>query len=476
MMFAASFASLAKSPRKAHPVLVLIAMSLGVLVAQIDTSVVSLAVKKIGADLNSGVSQMQWVIDVYNLVYASLLLTGGTLGDLYGRRRVFITGIALFTLGTLVCAFAPNGTVLIAGRAISGLGAALELPISLVLLTLAYPDEKARAHALGIWASCNGLAFIVGPTLGGFLVDTAGWRSIFTMILPFCAAALALTYVAVPESSAPRGRKLDLRGQALAIVSLGGLAFAAIEGAHWGWTSLPILSIAVLGVVAGVAFFVLEKGLDGALVPLEFFRNREFSSALSIAGLMTFGMYALLFLMPLYFQTMRGATALVAGLQMLPMSVSFVVVSQLTGHMTNAAGPRLIMAGGMACMGVGAVLLAFVGHDTSAWLIAGALLIVGVGLGLNTSPVNGVAVAAVPQARSGTASGLLNTARMIGATMGIAILGSLFAAFAGQDAQAGDGFLPGLRAAMLTGGSFELLGAAIAFAFIRADSLHRKKA
>jgi MFS family permease len=304
--------------------------------------------------------------------------------------------------------------------------------MSLVLLTLAYPEQKSRAHALGIWASCNGLAFIIGPTLGGFLVDSAGWRSIFYLILPLCAAALVLTYAAVPESAEPRGRKLDVAGQALAVIALGGLAFAAIEGAHWGWTSLPTLSVAALAVIAGVAFFVLEARLTGALVPLEFFRKAEFSSALAIAGLMTFGMYALLFLMPLYFQTVRGASAFMAGLQMLPMSVSFVVVSQLTGHMSNAVGPRVIMTGGMACMGIGAILLAFVGADTNAWLIAAALLIVGIGLGLNTSPVNGVAVAAVPPARSGTASGLLNTARMIGATMGIAILGALFAAFAGQ--------------------------------------------
>jgi EmrB/QacA subfamily drug resistance transporter len=470
-------AALAKSSSRApHPVLVLAATSLGVLIAQIDTSVVSLAVKRIGADLNSGVSQMQWVIDAYNLVYASLLLTGGTLGDLCGRRRIFVLGIALFTVGTLVCALAPSGAVLIAGRAISGLGAALELPMSLVLLTLAYPDEKSRAHALGIWASCNGLAFIIGPTLGGLLVDSAGWRSIFYLILPVCAAALVLTYAAVPESAEPRGRKLDLAGQALAVVALGGLAFAAIEGSHWGWASLPILSIAAVGLAAGIALFVLEGRLTGAMIPVEIFRNRVFSSALSIAALMTFGMYALLFLMPLYFQTMRGNSALWAGLQMLPLSVSFVLVSQLTGTISNAVGPRMLMTGGMACMGIGALMLAFVGTDTNVWLIAVALLIVGVGLGLNTSPVNGVAVAAVPKTRSGTASGLLNTGRMIGATMGIAVLGALFAAFAGQEGAAGEGFLAGLRAAMLVGGSAELAGAVIAFAFIRSDSLKRQAA
>jgi EmrB/QacA subfamily drug resistance transporter len=468
-------ATLAKPRLITHPILVLIVTSLGVLIAQVDTSVVSLAVKSIGADLGSGVSEMQWVIDVYNLVYATLLLTGGTLGDLYGRRRIFICGIGLFTLGTIVCALAPNGAILITGRAISGLGAALELPMSLVLLTLVYPEGKSRAHAFGIWASCNGLAFIIGPTLGGFLVDSAGWRSIFYLILPACAAALILTHTAVAESSSPRGRKLDLLGQTLVIVAIGGLAFAAIEGSHWGWASLPILAIAALGLAAGAAFFLVEKRLEGAMVPLDLFGNRVFSSALSIAALMTFGMYALLFLMPLYFQTIRGDSPFLAGLQMLPMSISFVLVSQLTRHMTNSIGPRLIMTGGMVCMGLGAILLAFVGENTSTWLIGGALLIVGIGLGLNTSPVNRVAIANVPPARSGTASGLLNTARMIGATFGIAILGGLFAAFAGQHAGAGDSFLSGLRAAMLFGGSAELVGAVVAFAFIRSNSLRPKK-
>jgi MFS family permease len=226
---------------------------------------------------------------------------------------------------------------------------------------------------------------------------------------------------------------------------------------------------------AGAAFFLVEKRLEGAMVPLDLFGNRVFSSALSIAALMTFGMYALLFLMPLYFQTIRGDSPFLAGLQMLPMSISFVLVSQLTRHMTNSIGPRLIMTGGMVCMGLGAILLAFVGENTSTWLIGGALLIVGIGLGLNTSPVNRVAIANVPPARSGTASGLLNTARMIGATFGIAILGGLFAAFAGQHAGAGDSFLSGLRAAMLFGGSAELVGAVVAFAFIRSNSLRPKK-
>jgi DHA2 family methylenomycin A resistance protein-like MFS transporter len=457
-----------------HPKIVLLATSLGVLVAQIDTSVVNLALKSIAADLHAGVSAMQWVIDAYNLVYASLLLTGGTLGDLYGRRRIFALGLVLFAGGTLMCALAPDPTTLIAGRIISGLGAAFALPMSLVLLTIAYPDKTARGHALGIWASCNGLAFIIGPTLGGWLVSAIGWRSIFYVTLPVCAAALALTYTALDESAEPHGRRLDLPGQVLAIIGLGGLAFAAIEGSHWGWTSPVILAIAGLALCALVAFVFVEARTPGPLLPLGFLRQPVFSASLAVAALMTFGMYALLFIMPLYFQTMRAASPLVAGLELLPMSVSFVIVSQLVGHLTKNLGPRIVMTAGMACMGIGALMLSRIAPETSLTLISIALFVVGVGLGLNTAPVNGVAVAAVPANRSGTASGVLNTARMVGATMGVAILASIFAAHAGQGATMGAGFLPGLRAALTGSGAAELLGAVIAFAFIRRDSLEAK--
>ena len=458
-----------------HPRLVLLATSLGVLLAQIDTSVVNLALKSIGGDLRAGVSDLQWVIDAYNLVYASMLLTGGTLGDLYGRRRIFVLGIALFAAGSLVCALAPSTRMLILGRVVSGLGAAFALPMSLVLLTVAFPKREARAHALGIWASCNGLAFIIGPTLGGWLVETVGWRSIFYLAVPLCVATVALAYYGVGESAEPKGRQLDLPGQGLAIVGLGGFAFAAIEGSHWGWTSAPILAIVSAALVSLLLLVAVEARTPGPLLPLPFFRQKVFTAALAVAGMMTFGMYALLFLMPLYFQTVRGASALTAGLELLPMSASFVFVSQNSGFLANRYGPRAIMTAGMACMGIGALTLAFAGADTGLTLVEGALLLVGIGLGLNTAPVNGVAVAALPPARSGTASGMLNTSRMVGATLGVAILGAIFAAFAGAQAAMGPGFLAGFRAAMSGGATVELAGAAIAFAFIRQDSLHAKR-
>jgi len=461
--------------QRTRPRLVLAATSLGVLLAQIDTSAVNLALKSIGADLNSGVSALQWVIDAYNLAYASLLLTGGTLGDLYGRRRIFVVGVALFAAGTLMCALAPNSAALIAGRVVSGLGAAFALPMSLVLLTLAYPSGPQRAHALGVWASCNGIAFIIGPTFGGWLVDSVGWRSIFYVTLPVCAAALALPYRAISESAEPKGRRLDLRGQAFAIGGLGGLAFAAIEGSRWGWASPVTLSIAGAAAAALALFVFVEAHTSGPLLPLAFLRRPVFSASLGIAGLMTFGMYALTFVLPLYLQTGRGDSPFVAGLELLPMPVSFVIVSQLVGYLSNRFGPRPVMTAGMACMGTGALVLSTIDGDTGFLRIALGLFIAGIGLGLNTAPVNGVAVAAVPPERSGTASGVLNTARMIGATFGVAVLGAVFAAYAGQEASMGPHFLAGVRAALSGSGAAEWLGALLAFAFIRCDSLQQTK-
>jgi EmrB/QacA subfamily drug resistance transporter len=441
-------------------------MSLGVLIAQIDTSVVNLAVKSIGADFKASVTALQWIVDAYNLVYASLLLSAGTLADLYGRRLIFALGIVLFTLGTLVCGLAPDVVTLVVGRAVAGLGAALEVPASLAILTIAYPDTRERTRALGAWASCYGIAMVIGPTAGGMLVDSSGWRSIFLLIVPFCAVTLFLVLTSVPESSSPQGRRLDLPGQALAIAALGSFSLAAIEGPRWGWTSTASVAAFSFSIVAAVLFFRRQAGATGALVPLFMLRHRVFTACLAVATAMTFGAYAMLFLTPLYFQTVRGASALHAAVALLPMSLSFIVTSQLSGPVANKLGPRVPMTTGMTLMGVGLLMLALIPLNDSLALIETALLAIGCGLGLNAGPMNAVAVANVPAARSGTASGLVNTARMIGATLGVAVLGAVFAMHVTQDAGT-----QGLASAYLGGGIGELIGAAVAFAFIRHDSL-----
>ena len=465
---------LAREHSRAAPAatMILLTMSLGVLIAQIDTSVVNLAVKQIGAKLGAGVTALQWVIDAYNLVYASLLLTAGTLADLYGRRRIFALGIAAFTLGSLICGLAPNAAVLVAGRAVAGLGAALEVPTSLAILTIAYPDTRERTRALGLWASCNGLAFVIGPTIGGVLVDAVGWRSIFLLIVPLCVATLALTATSVPESKDPKGRTLDLFGQMLAIAALGALSLAVIQGPHWGWMSLASALSFAISIGAAALFLWRQADAHGALVPLPMLRNRVFSASLGVALGMTFGMYAMLFLTPLYLQSVRGEGALLTGIELLPLSVTYVVVSQLSGKIANEFGPRLPMTAGMAMMGTGLFMLALIPLNDSLFLIEAAMVVIGCGLGLNTAPVNAVAVANASVSRSGTASGLLNTARMIGATLGVAVLGAVFAMFAGGGVGEGSHIVAGLAPAYIGGGIAEMLGAAAAFVFIRRDSLH----
>src|SRR5262245_14408800 len=452
---------------------ILFTMCLGVFIAQLDSQVVNLAIKQIGSDLGIGIRQLQWVMDSYNLLYATLLLTGGTLGDLYGRVRIFAGGIGLIVLGSIVCAIAPTGAALIAGRALTGIGAALEVPTSLAILTVTYPDTKQRAGAIGIWAGCNGLALAVAPTVGGLLVDVATWRSIFALVVPVSAVAMALAIKSVPESSDADGRRLDPAGQALAIVALAALSFVAIEGSHWGWTSPVILALAAVFVCAGVLFLYCESGRSDALVPLDVFRQGQFSAALAIASMMTFGMYAMLFLTPLYLQSLGGASPFRVGLELLPLSVTFVIVSQYSGALAKRIGPRAMMTSGMGAMGAGLLLLASVSTTPNMALIETALLIIGAGLGLNTGPVNAVAVASLPPARSGTASGLVNTARMIGATLGIAALGSVFAVHAGT--QAPDAMVRGLRLAYLGGAMVELAGALIALVFIRDDAMEQRK-
>jgi EmrB/QacA subfamily drug resistance transporter len=448
-----------------HPRRVLLAASLGVLVAQIDTSVVTIAVQRIGVDLGLGVGAMQWTIDAYNLAYASLLLTAGVLGDRVGARRLFVAGVALFAAGSACCAVAPGIVALLAGRALSGVGAALELPMSLVLLTAAYPEPAARQRALGMWASCNGVAFVVGPALGGLLVDHLGWRSIFYVVIPLCTAALALA-PGMPESRLSGAtRTLDLPGQAGGIAALGGLAFAAIEGAHRGWSSAPVIAAGSAAVLGAVLLVHAERGNAQGLMPFILFRSRPFSASLAVAGLMTFGMYGLLFLLPLYCQTALGDTPLQAGLRLLPLALAFVIVSQFSRGIVHRLGFRATLAAGMAAMGTGELLCSPAARAPVSALLPAAFVVVGIGLGLATAPLNNLAVASAPADRAGTASGLLNAARMAGATLGVAVLGTVFAHFGGGNSGAAHAFA-GLESALGVGGAIELAGAAIAAAFV----------
>jgi DHA2 family methylenomycin A resistance protein-like MFS transporter len=437
----------------------LLTMCLAVLLAQVDTSVVNLATRSIGVDLGVSVTGLQWVLDAYNLAYALLLLTGGLLADLYGRRRLFLLGVAVFTGGSVLCAAAPDGLALIAGRAIAGIGAALLLPASLSIIRVEWSEQRARNRVLGIWAACNGLAFAIGPTVGGALVDASGWRSVFLIAVPLGLATIGFALRVIPESRDPGDRRFDALGQIWGAATLGGLALAGIDAAR----DRAVAGVALAAATIALPSFLFTERRRGpaAMLPLDLFISRRLIGALSATSAMTFGMYGLLFLVPLIWQTGGTVPASTAGLALMPMACTFFVLSNISGRLAERLGARVMISGGTALIGAGLLVIACTAAGRPLWLAETGLVLAGLGMGLNTGPLFGVAVQAVPASRSGSASSLINVARMIGATLGVAVLGTAFA-IAGSGA-------PGLRAAMLLGGAVQIGGAYTAWAALRSS-------
>ncbi|MHB0990446.1 MAG: MFS transporter [Burkholderiales bacterium] len=399
---------------------ILLTLCMAVLIVQVDTSVVNLAVHAIGVALHASMSTLQWVMDGYNLTYAMLLMSGGTLADMLGRRRIFRWGIGLFTLGSLVCGLAPNVGALILGRMISGTGAALLLPSTLALIRVIWTEPQQRAHAIGIWAGTNGAAFAIGPTLGGFMISMVGWRSIFIFAIPLGLLAIWLART-LPESADPENRRLDFPGQLLAILGLGGLTLAVIERGDLALWSASLSVVCLAGFL-----WVERRSGEKAMMPLTFLSNRALIGAMGVAAAMTFGMYGTVFLLPLVWLQSGALTVAWAGIALLPMSLVFVGLSHKTGAWSHRFGVRPLMTGGMILIGTGIAILSCTQSGQPLWLAEMGLLLTGLGMALNTGPVLAAAVAAVASSRAGTASALVNTARMAGATFGVAVLGAVY--------------------------------------------------
>jgi MFS transporter, DHA2 family, methylenomycin A resistance protein len=451
--------------------LILATMCLGTFMAILDTSLVNLGLHRIQEDLQADMTLLQWVVDLYNLAYAVLILTGGTLSDLYGRRRIFLLGVLVFAVGSLICAVAPNAMTLVAGRGIAGVGAALELPAALAILNVTYPDSRQRAHAIAVWGGMNGLAMAIGPTIGGVLVDAFGWRSLFFAILPIAGATALLGFACLDETSDRDGRALDWLGQTLSVVTLGAISLAFIEGPNWGWLAPSVLACFATGAAALVLFIVVERRARAPMLPLSVFDSPAFCTSVADATLMTFGMYGLLFLLPLYLQTVQHDTALMAGVALLPMSLTFFLVSLAAGPVATAIGPRVLIGGGMSLTGLGMLLLSGLSEQSDYGRVAISLFAVGVGLGLITGPIATAAVANAPAARSGLSSGLVHTGRMVGATLGVAALGILLGGRADAAARDVGRFIHGMQWAFVMGAVAELAGAVLAVTWFRRDSL-----
>jgi MFS transporter, DHA2 family, methylenomycin A resistance protein len=450
--------------------LTVVGLCLALFMTLLDSTVVNLALPAIADDLGVRMAGLQWIIDAYILVFASLLLSAGALGDRWGRRHVFIAGMAVFCVGSLVCALAGSLAVLVAGRMVQGVGAAALLPGTMSILAAAFPDERERARAIGIWSGTSGLALLVGPPLGGLLVHVAGWPSVFYLNLPLGAVAIFLAARTFPEARYAR-RAADLPGQALAIAGLAALTYALIEGARVGWGTPLIVGALAVAVLALGGFLVVESRAADPMLPLRLFTRPRFASATAVIFLVGFGLLGSFFFLSLFLQQVQHHSAAAAGVRLLPAMAAVVVAAPLAGRLAGRLGSRGPMTAGLAIASAGLLLMLTVGEDTPYAALWPVLVLFGLGLGLTMSPTNAAIIGSVDQRQAGLASAVGMTMQQAGSLIGIALLGSVAGASTGlAGAAASGGFVAGMHQAFLLAGLAYAAGALIALVFMREKS------
>jgi len=407
-------------------------------IVSMDATVVNVALPSIGRELHSTIAGLQWTIDAYTLVLASLLLLSGSTADRIGRRTTFQVGLALFTAGSLLCSLAPSVGWLVVFRMVQAVGGSMMNPVAMSIITATFDDAKERARAVGVWGAVVGVSMGVGPLVGGALTDTVGWRAIFLINVPIGIAAVVLTFLFVPESRSPKPRKLDPLGQGIVIVLLASLVGGLIEGPRLGWASPGALGLFVLAAAALVALVVVEGCTAEPLIDLRFFRSIPFSSAVGTA-LVAFGANgAFLFLSALYLQEVRGMTPFQAGLWTLPSALMTMLVSPISGRLIGTVGTRVpLVLAGIGIAGAGAVLTT-VQASTPMWVLVAAFVLFGFGFGMVNAPITNTAVSGMPRAQSGSAAAVASTSRQTGVSLGVALAGTVTGASA--VATVGSGF------------------------------------
>ncbi|HON75547.1 MAG TPA: MFS transporter [Dermatophilaceae bacterium] len=417
--------------------LVLATCCLSLFVVGIDAMAVNLALPSIRAQLGASPTQLQWVVDAYVLVLASLLLLSGSVADRFGRRRVFQLGLVVFGLGSLLCSLATSPGALIVSRALQAVGGSMLNPVAMSIITNTFDDPQERAEAIGIWGGTVGLSMATGPLVGGFLVDAVGWQAIFWINIPVVLTAAVLAAILVPESRAARPRRFDPVGQALLVGLLGGATFAIIEGRVLGWGSPVVLGCLLGALGCGMLFVRHAARVAHPVLDPAFFRNRSFSFAVLAAILGFSAMSGFLFLNTLYLQEVRGYTPLAAGLLTVPMAGMTALCSPVSGVVVGRRGSRgpLVLAG----LGIGAcgVLLSRLAPDTSVWVVVAAYLCFGTGFGTVNAPVTYAAVSGMPRSQAGVAAAVASTSRQVGAALGVAVFGAVTFAALGEQSMAG---------------------------------------
>jgi EmrB/QacA subfamily drug resistance transporter len=386
------------------------------------------ALPSIQRELGATVSGLALVLDAYVLVFASLLLTAGSLGDRYGRRRVFRAGLVVFTAASALCGLAPTLPALVAARALQAVGAAALLPGSLALLTAAFPDPRERVQAIGLWSGVSAMALAAGPVVGGLLTDTLGWRWVFYVNLPVGVAAVVVAGRVVPESRDPGASRLDLPGLVLGSLGLGAVTLGLIEADQHGWGSPEILGLLAAGALLLGAFGAVEARSRRPMVSPRFFRDRAFSAANAVVLLAGFSLLGFVFFNTLYFQAVQGWSPLQAGLRSLPTTLSVVVCAPLAGRLASRVGYRVPVTAGLLLGGAGLWALTAIEPGTPYTQLWWKLALVGAGLGLSISPATAAGVAAMPGTQAGVASAVISTSRQVGGALGVAVLGAVAAA------------------------------------------------
>ncbi|MBJ8339158.1 MFS transporter [Antrihabitans sp. YC3-6] len=413
----------ALTPRR--KAIILVSCCLSLLIVSMDATIVNVAIPSIRSDLQASPSQLQWVVDVYTLVLASLLMLSGATGDRFGRRRVFQIGLVVFAIGSLLCSLAPDIETLIVARLLQAIGGSMLNPVALSIISQVFTGRVERARALGFWGAVVGISMALGPVVGGFLIELISWRAVFWINLPICAAAIALTAIFVPETKSKTMRNIDPVGQGLAVAFLFGVVFTLIEGPGYGWSDPRVVAVALVAACAFVAFVRYEQRRRDPFIDLRFFRSIPFAAA-TLTAISAFSAWgAFLFMMSLYLQSERGYSAMHTGLIYAPIAIGALVFSPISGRLVGRYGARPSLLAAGVLITTASVLLTFLTKTTPVWGLVSIFAVFGIGFSMVNAPITNAAVSGMPLDRAGAASAVTSTSRQIGVSIGVALCGSV---------------------------------------------------
>jgi EmrB/QacA subfamily drug resistance transporter len=447
------------------------AMCFALFMVMLDNTVVNIALPAIRAQFHASISNLSWTVNAYTLVFGVLLVTGGRLGDVFGRKRMFLAGVVVFTLGSIGAGLSQSIDQLIVFRGVQGVGAAFLMPGSLSIITNAFQGPE-RGRALGLWAGISGLALGMGPVVGGLLVEKAGWEWIFFLNVPVALIAIPVTIYAVQESRDPAAiRRVDFAGIITLTIGLGALVLALVQSNDYGWTSSRILAEFAIAAIGLTAFGLLQWRQSDPMLDLSFFRNRTFNAGNATAFLVTFSMFATFFFLTIYMQTILGLSALETGVRFLPMTILIIVTAPIAGRLSDKYGSRWLLTGGMTLVSLSLFLESRITDSSGYLTLLPAFIVGGIGMGMTMSPMTAAVMGSVDRTKAGAASGVLSMVRMIGGVFGVAALTAVFSHLSASRAAEGHGasdvFIYALSHSLQYSALFALAGAVVAFLFVR---------